>query len=180
MRAVLDATLEELGRVGFAALRVEDVAERAGVNKTTVYRRWPTKAELVQAAFEQFGEAVTVADTGTLRGDLLAYIRQKLELGRTARGKALMRGLQAEALTPELLGISRRLRKQEHEIYGRIFARARKRKDLRAGLDDDLLMSGFEGAFMQRYMLLGKLGSDAEAAKIIDLVLLGALAPGAK
>ena len=48
--AVLRATAEELGRVGFAALRIEDVALRSGVNKTTIYRRWPTKQELVRAS----------------------------------------------------------------------------------------------------------------------------------
>jgi AcrR family transcriptional regulator len=175
VRDVLDATIAELGRVGFAALRVEDVAERAGVNKTTVYRRWPTKAALVQASFEQFGERVEIRDTGSLRGDLLAFIRQKLELGRTPQGKALMRGLQAEAFTPELLGISRRLRKQEHDLYAQIFERGRARKELRAGVDNDLLMSALEGAFMQRYLFTSQLVTDAEAAEMVDLVLLGAL-----
>ena len=47
---VLIATAEELTRVGYAAFRVEDVAARSGVNKTTIYRRWPTKPELVTAA----------------------------------------------------------------------------------------------------------------------------------
>ena len=133
------------------------------------------KAALVQASFEQFGETVELRDTGSLRGDLLGLIRQKLELGRTAQGKALMRGLQAEAFTPELLGISRRLRKQEQDLYAQIFERARARKELRAGVDNDLLMSALEGAFMQRYLFTSRLVTDAEAAKMVDLVLLGAL-----
>ena len=44
--AVLRMTLEVLGQEGYAGLRVEDVAARAGVNKTTIYRRWPTRADL--------------------------------------------------------------------------------------------------------------------------------------
>ena len=47
---VLRVTLELIGEHGFAGLRVEDVAARAGVNKTTIYRRWPTRADLVVAA----------------------------------------------------------------------------------------------------------------------------------
>ena len=50
VHAVLEATLDELGLVGYGALSVEQVATRAGVNKTTVYRRWPTKAALVERA----------------------------------------------------------------------------------------------------------------------------------
>ena len=45
VRDVLRAAIEELSTNGYSALRVEDVAARAGVNKTTVYRRWPTKAD---------------------------------------------------------------------------------------------------------------------------------------
>jgi AcrR family transcriptional regulator len=47
VRGVMEATLAELALTGYGALRIEDVAVRAGVNKTTVYRRWPTKEELV-------------------------------------------------------------------------------------------------------------------------------------
>ena len=50
IRRALAATLRELARVGYAALRFEEVAGRAGVNKTTVYRRWPDKQALVRAA----------------------------------------------------------------------------------------------------------------------------------
>ena len=50
MSTVLRTTLEVLGQQGYAGLRVEDVAAGAGVNKTTIYRRWPTRADLVIAA----------------------------------------------------------------------------------------------------------------------------------
>ena len=49
---VLRTTLEVLGQQGYAGLRIEDVAARAGVNKTTIYRRWPTKEDLIAAAIE--------------------------------------------------------------------------------------------------------------------------------
>src|SRR5262245_16386487 len=50
VRGILAAALEELARTGYGALRIEGVAARAGVNKTTVYRRWATKENLVRAA----------------------------------------------------------------------------------------------------------------------------------
>jgi AcrR family transcriptional regulator len=53
------------------AMRVEDIAARSGVNKTTIYRRWPTKAKLLKSALiesaKKHGPSI---DTGTLRGDL--------------------------------------------------------------------------------------------------------------
>jgi AcrR family transcriptional regulator len=73
---VLQATGEELNAVGYAALRVEDVAERAGVNKTSIYRRWPTKDELVIDALRHgYEEQQFIPDTGDLREDMLQYIR---------------------------------------------------------------------------------------------------------
>lgn len=74
--AVLEATLAELAGGSYEDLRIEDVAARAGVNKTTVYRRWPTKADLVaDAALANSSRAVPVPDTGTLQGDLQALAR---------------------------------------------------------------------------------------------------------
>lgn len=171
--AVLDATLEELGRVGFAALSVEEVARLAGVNKTTVYRRWPTKPELVQASFERFGEKIPPIDTGSLRGDLSTFIRAKLKLARTPRGRALMRTLMAEAMMPELIAISRKLRVQEVELYRGIFTRARARKELRKDLDDELVMALVEGPFAYMYLSEGKLPSDAQTKRIVEIVLSG-------
>ena len=68
MQGVLSAVLQELSRVGYRGLRIEDVALRAGVNKTTVYRRWPTKIELVRAALVCDSTCrIPHPDTGTLR-----------------------------------------------------------------------------------------------------------------
>src|SRR4051812_35901624 len=74
VEAILQAVGEELGRVGYADLRIEDVATLSGVNKTTIYRRWPQKSELVTAAVERLTPVPEVYDTGSLRSDLLALL----------------------------------------------------------------------------------------------------------
>src|SRR5512138_898011 len=67
VRDVLAAAAAEMARVGYVALRVEDVAARAGVNKTTVYRRWPTKADLVRDVLCGLGgDQHEAPDTGSL------------------------------------------------------------------------------------------------------------------
>ncbi|WP_103350279.1 TetR/AcrR family transcriptional regulator [Amycolatopsis sp. CA-128772] len=69
--AALDATLELLGERGYAELTVEAVAERSGVHKTTLYRRWESAEGLVAAALQMGTEQEWAApDTGSLEGDL--------------------------------------------------------------------------------------------------------------
>src|SRR5580704_702465 len=70
---VLSAAWGLLHAGGYPALNVDDVAERAGVAKTTLYRRWPTKDHLAIAAAAQILGEVPIPDTGNLRGDLTEF-----------------------------------------------------------------------------------------------------------
>jgi AcrR family transcriptional regulator len=75
--ALLDAAWQELEQVGYAGLTYEGVAARAETSKPVLYRRWPTKVDLVLAALQHAGlfERRPVVDTGSLRGDILATLR---------------------------------------------------------------------------------------------------------
>src|ERR1039458_6440692 len=98
VKDVFLATIRELGRVGYRALRIEDVAARANVHKTTVYRRWPTKADLVHETLHAtFKESMPIPNTGSLRGDLLVVADQMLGFSVSANGQALVRMLMAES-----------------------------------------------------------------------------------
>jgi AcrR family transcriptional regulator len=69
---LLDVTLQLLQEHGYERLTIDAVAAMARASKATVYRRWPSKAELVLAAFIEGCRQVAVhPQTGTLRGDLL-------------------------------------------------------------------------------------------------------------
>ena len=89
---LLAATLQVLSETGYDKLTVDQVVARAHASKTTVYRRWPSKADLVGAAFAHRtrGEFGAPPDTGTLRGDLLALAemiaRAAGEYGRVIAG----------------------------------------------------------------------------------------------
>src|SRR5512140_3275447 len=70
--AITEAVLDELGEHGYARLSMEAVARRAGVSKSALYRRWPSRQEMVAAAISRFSlEQSDTEDTGSLRGDLL-------------------------------------------------------------------------------------------------------------
>lgn len=75
-QAILTATIELLGEIGYQALTMDAVAQRARASKQTIYRRWRGKPELVKAALDaRDAEHVTaIPSTGTLRGDLLAAL----------------------------------------------------------------------------------------------------------
>lgn len=97
-QAIFQAALDELAEHGFANLTMERVADRAKASKASLYRRWPTRVELVMAAvYDVLVEAETTPDTGTLRGDLLMMFRQVAAQLEGPAGEA-MRGLLSEAL----------------------------------------------------------------------------------
>src|ERR1700709_1186688 len=76
--AVLDAAWDILSERGYAALTYEALAQEAKTAKQVIYRRWPTKRELLFALLAHHGSTLPMVanpDTGSLRGDLLALLR---------------------------------------------------------------------------------------------------------
>lgn len=95
--ALLDAAWHELQAVGYAALTMDAVADRAGTSRAVLYRRWRNKAELVIAAMRRHTPMLSgeVPDSGSLRGDVLALLHRMSE--RLAeRGPELTFGLLAD------------------------------------------------------------------------------------
>jgi AcrR family transcriptional regulator len=147
---VLETTLEVLGRDGFARLRVEDVAARAGVNKTTVYRRWPTRAELVIAALSQLAAPPHVVETGHLELDLHALFMSATTLRATAVGRGIVSALIAEGGQPEVDRVCDELRGRHRAPVRRLLEHARRRGELPRRADVDLLIDVLFGAVYGR------------------------------
>ncbi|HYN92238.1 MAG TPA: TetR/AcrR family transcriptional regulator [Pilimelia sp.] len=141
--AIRDAVLAELAAVGYGRMSIEAVARRAGVGKTAVYRRWPSKLEMViEIVAAVTADVVSVPDTGSLRGDL--------ELVLTVAAKALRHPLAAQIL-PDLLAEAARtpaiaatlrtaLLDRQRDIGAQLAERAVARGELPAGTDPDLLI----------------------------------------
>jgi len=93
-RAILDASLALFVEEGFDAMTVEGVAARSGVAKTTIYRRWDSKEDLVVAAIARMIGDVRTPDTGSLREDLVDLLTQMtILLTGTVAGQVLPRML---------------------------------------------------------------------------------------
>ena len=86
-QAMLQATLELLAEVGLEATSIEAIAARAGVGKTTIYRRYRCKEELVADAIERVRKEVVIPDTGHLESDLDILIESAAQITLTPLGR---------------------------------------------------------------------------------------------
>ena len=178
---VLEATLEELAASGFAALSFEEVAERAGVAKTTIYRRWPTKADLVLAALQRVADdLIVLGDTGSARSDLIAMLKGFRDFAATARGASLIRMTQVEDSCAEITTLVKQLRKDKELVPHEVITRAVGRGELPRGTDAGLIVDTLFAAVQNILMFKHQKCDDRKVAQLVDLVLVGAVHGGAR
>lgn len=97
--AIIEATIEELSQVGYSGMTIESVARRAGAGKMSVYRRWPSRLELVMdAAYRLVGTTLLPPEPSSLRQDLHAAMGAMVTQMDGPMGEAL-RGMAAESLS---------------------------------------------------------------------------------
>jgi AcrR family transcriptional regulator len=90
----LQATAELVARHGISGLRYEDVAELAGVSRTSVYRNWPDPGKLISDALSAFAEnAVPMPDSGDIRADLVQFLMTLVAAHSTPQGRALVQAV---------------------------------------------------------------------------------------
>jgi AcrR family transcriptional regulator len=177
---VLEATVDVLATTGYSGLSFEDVAARAGVSRTTIYRRWPTKQDLVRAALLRFAEECpAVADTGSLRGDLLAELDAMLDVEHAARHAGLLRALMADFDDPELLALARLVRDRMRQPAIAAVERAIARGELPPGTDPDVVMEPTAFAVVMRQAIFGEQVDRAYGERLVDVLIAGARAGAA-
>lgn len=136
-RAILMATIKLLADHGLAGLTMEAVAAEAGVGKTTIYRRWSTKNDLVIEALSMLRPDVELPDTGSLRGDLREMTRIQVErLGDTNVPRLIPRIIAESVDEPELHAlIKERAVEPIRHILRTFLRRAIERGEVRDDLD---------------------------------------------
>lgn len=183
-RRVLSAAWRLLDAGGYAALNVDEVAERAGVAKTTVYRRWPTKDHLAIAAGAQLLGEVPIPDSGDLRRDLAEFagaLAESLNRLRLAghHGGGASAGLAAElvAATARHLDLAEAVRAQyaqRHALARARLERAAASEGLRADLDPGLLIDQLVGPIYYRILICGAPADRGYAERLVGALLDGA------
>lgn len=172
-QAILDATLELLSEVGFSALTVEGVAQRAGVGKATIYRRWPSKLPLVVEAFGGLPRLEEV-DTGDLAGDLKTMLKSYLQLFNTTPLATVLPSLAGERAHNEALSevFDPVLKGRRRPLLG-VLERGVARGELPADLDLELAADLISGPIAVKLFFTGGKLSPRMVGPIVDLALSG-------
>jgi len=136
---------------GFDGMSIDDVAERAGVARATVYRRWPSKHELILAAIEDtIEEVVAFPDSGDVQTDLTSGMRQARHfLTETRAGEALPRMVREVAAGTEFgLAYLERIMLPRFQLLAETLQRGQQRGELREDLDLGLAVAAVVGPMM--------------------------------
>ncbi|GGO92806.1 TetR/AcrR family transcriptional regulator [Wenjunlia tyrosinilytica] len=179
-RAILDATRAALVELGWGKLSMGDVAARAGVAKTTLYRRWPSKNELVVDAVAALLDEIQLPDLGSLRADVEGVVQQFAALlDRPETKTALMAVVAESTRDPEL---RRRIRETIVEPQKRLVVRGRARAQERGELPPDtsdpgaaidLIFDVIAGAVVHRTLVSGEPVDGDWAGRFTALLLDG-------
>ncbi len=152
---ILTSALELAEEDGFNSLSVEGVAERAGVGKTTIYRRWPNVwAVVVDAILVEVTRVSPVVQRASARESLAASMKL---VGKSFRGRhgRLFRPLIGLAQTDDTLraAIDERWLSPRRELSRGIVRRGIERGELRPDLDPDLVIDALYGPLYHRLLL---------------------------
>lgn len=176
---ILDAALELGMEAGFDALTVEGVAARAGVGKTTIYRRWPNVWSIVaDAILADVARAAPLQHRGTARESLRASMRLASRYFRGSHGRILRaligRAQVDETLHQALIGKWLLARRQ---VTRQFVKQGMASGELRPGLDPDIVIDALYGPLYHRLLLPYKGGrdnfSDAYVDALVDTVFNG-------
>lgn len=174
-RAIVAATAELIAERGVHDLRMDDVADRAGVGKATIYRRYRSKDELVRDAVATLIGEIVIPDTGSTRADLLALLRQTVELYSGPVGPRVMPAVFEEVRrNPELASVLR-----DEFLTGRraalsvVIERGIRRGDLSGDLDRELALDVLGAPIVYRLLVTGGAIDEQLATGVVELILRG-------
>jgi TetR/AcrR family transcriptional regulator of autoinduction and epiphytic fitness len=171
-RVILEAVLCELGEVGYGALTIEGVAVRAGVGKSTIYRHWPGKLELVEDAFRTLKANVVVPEDGTLRERVIAILEQVAGLLRESTYATCMPALiDAAERDPRVRAFHARFSAERRAVLVAILRDAVESGELPPTADPELLADALVGPILIRRLMLTEPVGPEIAAALVDQVL---------
>jgi AcrR family transcriptional regulator len=170
---VLDAAAALLAERGYAAFTMDALVEKTGVSKTTMYKHWPRRTDLIAAAVQAMATDPAVPDTGDVRDDLVALTMDSLDAYTGPRWSGLASVLEAAGHDPELRASLQAATGTRFSAPRAVLERAIERGQLRPGLDVDTAITVLIGAIFFRLRTADLPQVRREAPAIVDTVLDG-------
>ncbi len=184
-QAIKDATVAELAACGYGALTIESVAARAQTGKASIYRRWPTKQELVfdSICCVMSGPELSVGtmelDEDTSTRDALLELSVQAAEGFAGVQGDVMRSMMAEMLRDP--GFSVTFEGQFHDprkdLLRDVLARGVQRGEVRPEVDEAKLIDVLAGSLIHRYLVRRQPPVRADLVDFIDGFVMPALRP---
>jgi TetR/AcrR family transcriptional regulator of autoinduction and epiphytic fitness len=170
---ILRAAVEEMAQVGYGGVTIEAIAARAGVGKSTIYRHWPDKLELIADAFETFHEQM-VPDLGDLSvresvALLLWHVAQVVVDSTFSRCiPALIDGAERD---PRVRQFHHRYSAERRQALIDLIARGVQDGEVAAEVDPELATTALLGAIFYRRLMTPRPLDPNDATRLVDLVL---------
>jgi AcrR family transcriptional regulator len=171
--AVFAAVREEMTICGYAGLTIEAIAARAGVNRTTIYRRWGDKPRLVvDVLLDSVFDTVRMPDTGSVNDDLVQILQEVTANITQSWTTQVIREVIAQVpYVPKLDEVVRQFWSRRFALNREVITRAIERGDLPVGTDPDLLIEMSIGPLYLRLLVTGKPIDGVYAERIARAVL---------
>ncbi|MFZ2226891.1 MAG: TetR/AcrR family transcriptional regulator [Candidatus Nanopelagicaceae bacterium] len=173
------ASIELLCELGYERISIEAIALRAHVGKGTIYRRWKNKAELIADALHHysFSEDPTI-DTGSLRGDLIETISEKVKAMKSTDGQ-LIAGLMVAARADSVLAaaIAQSMIEGAGVTHAAIFERAVAREDLSSSVQSTRILELISAVIYFRLFVYHQSVNSKFIELFVDEVLIPVLHP---
>ncbi|MEH2191715.1 MAG: TetR/AcrR family transcriptional regulator [Nostoc sp.] len=147
-QAILQATLDLLAEVGYQSMSIEAIASRAGVGKTTIYRRYTSKEELVADAIESLRDDLAIPNTGSFWGDmdiLISHAAQKIDSPLGRQTIALI--ISTASSNPQFAEVYwTKYTKLRREALSKVLKRAKSRSEIHKDADIELVIDLLSGS----------------------------------
>jgi len=169
---VLKVTSELLAESGLSGVSVDEVSRRSGVAKTTIYRHWPTRSDLVMDACSQLSTSQSAPHTGNFAGDIAALTKDIVELLETARWPSVLPSIiDAAERDPELAKIHSGIQVGHTKPYLEVIAKAVGRGEVPATVDPSALVAALLGPLFYRRWFSREPLDDGFVNGVIEQVL---------
>jgi AcrR family transcriptional regulator len=172
---ILKAALGLMDEMSFAQVTAEAIAARAGTSKATVYRWWPNKAAVVIEAFrETVAPELPLHDTGSLRDDLTAQMRNFARVLAGPGGRMLRSFIVAARSDPEVAAAFRSIWSEPRRTEAKRMLREKQsRGQLRKSEDLDLVLDSLYGPLYYRFLVKNEPPSQKYAEALAGIVIRG-------